>query len=238
MAEINNINSIAREIVSNLDKQDGKEDGKIEASIWNKFVCQKQGNEIHNYINTNSAVKSVIAYLKREVAKTGQKIEDVANEWLKNVGGGDKTEIDEKGKLDNDLSMSFIEADTPEEQERIDNANQLLADVAAGKYRYKVEETEVKIFGKQKQAIALLADGRYICVRFKADSNSIDEVAVSTNDKQGYVWYNSIGGCGTFKGNFGSHGDSEPYGEGAVNQYNKDDLLKIIQKIFGDDIEV
>ena len=52
MADINNINNIAREIVSNLDKKDGNADGKIEASIWNKFVCKKEGNEINNFIKT------------------------------------------------------------------------------------------------------------------------------------------------------------------------------------------
>ena len=235
MTDINNINSIAREIVSNLDKQDGKEDGKIEASIWNKFVCKKQGNEIHNYINTNSAVKSVIAYLKREVTKTGQAIEDVANEWLKNVGGADKTEIDETNKSDNDLSMSFIEADSPEEQEKIDNANQLLSDVATGKYRYKIEKE--KPSEDLTYITARLADGRYIRVSYiGVDKPSLLGIEVSTNDKQGFVLYNDIEGCGSFKGH--NIADSEPYGEGAVNQYNKDDLLKIIQKIFGDDIEV
>ena len=102
MADINNINNIAREIVSNLDKQDGKEDGKIEASIWNKFVCQKEGKEIHNYIKTNNAISSVLTYLKCEVAKNGQAIEDVANEWLQNVGGGDKGEIKSEKKLGED----------------------------------------------------------------------------------------------------------------------------------------
>ena len=237
MTEINNINSIAREIVTNLDKQDGKEDGKIEASIWNKFVCKKQGNEIHNYINTNSAVKSVIAYLKREVAKTGQTIEDIANEWLKNVGGGDQTEIEEKSKFDNDLSMSFIEADTPEEQERIDNANQLLADVAAGKYRYKIEEEKPSEDVTYKTA--KLADGRYIRVSYiGVDKLSILNVEVSTNDKQGFVLYNAIEGCGSFKGNDFYSADSEPYGEGDRFKYNKEDLYKLLQKIFGDDIEV
>ncbi len=237
MTDISNINNIAREIVSNLDKQDGKEDGKIEASIWNKFVCHKQGNEIHNYINTNSAVKSVLAYLKREVAKTGQAIEDVANEWLKNVGGGDKTEIDEKGKLDNDLSMSFIEADTPEEQERIDNANQLLSDVATSKYRYKIEKE--KPSEDLTYITAKLADGRYIQVSYIGVNNpSLLGIAVSTKDKKGYVFYNAIGGCGSVKGNGINDINSESYEKGVINQYNKDDLLKIIQKIFGDDIEV
>lgn len=59
MAEVNNINNIAREIVSQLDADEKKSDGKIEASIWNKFVCNKQGNEIRNYINTDRALKSL-----------------------------------------------------------------------------------------------------------------------------------------------------------------------------------
>ena len=227
MTDINNINSIAREIVTNLDKQDGKEDGKIEASIWNKFVCKKQGNEIHNYINTNSAIKSVVAYLKREVAKTGQAIEDVANEWLKNVGGGDKGEINpnktklNQGEESDDLTMSLMEADSPEEQLKIDNANQLLADVATGKYRYKIEEHHVEGFNENiTSKSAILADGRHIKIRL--DGNKLWDVSVTTNDKKGFVFYNGIGETYTSKGT-----DDENLSDGwndGITKYNRNDI--------------
>lgn len=249
MSEINNINSIAREIVSNLDKQDGKEDGKIEASIWNKFVCKKQGNEIHNYINTNSAVKSVIAYLKREVAKTGQAIEDVANEWLKNVGGGDKTEIDENryNKSENDLTMKPViieeydktwngkEIDKKHKQkiqQAADKAIQLLMDVANKNYRYNIV-SEPNGDEYQDRWIDL-KDGRHIDVILKEQENGkykIDFINIAGNKNDDYcLVYDSN------KDRIRTHCDAFAGNTSDANTIES--LLKLVQKIFGDDIEV
>ena len=258
MTDINNINSIAREIVTNLDKQDGKEDGKIEASIWNKFVCQKQGNEIHNYINTNSAVKSVIAYLKREVAKTGQKIEDVANEWLKNVGGGNKTEIDETkyNKTDDDLTMKPViieeykedwdgteidEAHKQKVQQAADRGSQLLMDVANNKYRYEVKVEQED--SPQVRSVTL-KDGRKISVILDQTNDdkykiSYLHISGSKKDHYGIHLYNDghEGDCiQTSIYNVDHEGDV--YSGDAYNEETKQSLLELAQKIFGDDIEV
>ena len=167
MTEVNNLTNIAREIVSKLDAEDKKSDGKIEASIWNKFVCHKQGKEINNYINTENAVKSVITYIKREAAKTGQRIEDIANQWLgKPVGETDNTKIDTQNtKTDNELGISYIDVkslvvpyglDLDEYTDRItqnpeywektkekfaevfDDSCKFLLDVAENNYRYEI----------------------------------------------------------------------------------------------------
>ena len=192
MAEVNNITNLAREIVSKLDADDKKSDGKIEASIWNKFVCNKQGNEIRNYINTDRALKSVIAYLKREAAKTGQAIEDIANEWSEKLGVNiDKKEIDDSkyNKTGNELSIryidviSLVEPDGPDEQYEkmtqnpeewkktkeelanvFDDSCQLLMDVADNNYRYKITKgaKHQPHVEKEFKRTATLSDGRTI----------------------------------------------------------------------------
>lgn len=279
MAEINNINSIAREIVSNLDKQDGKEDGKIEASIWNKFVCEKQGNEIHNYISTNNAVKSVIAYLKREVAKTGQAIEDVANEWLKNVGGGDKSEIDfnEKGKsnlsvkypiidnlrfddISNDNTYNTLVKDEniKNNAQRItENATQLLFDVASDRYRYNIKTEGEQTFNGKKMCVRKieLKDGREIEVHLIEKDNGKYEIDMAngfwvsnSKDKSCFGFQDSyVDSEGNEVGAFDdgaicvptisiTDGKNETFTQ--IDNETLQSYLKIIQKIFGDDIEV
>lgn len=250
--DLNSINSIAREIVSNLDKKDGKEDGKIEASIWNKFVCEKQGKEIHNYINTNNAIKSVITYLKREVAKTGQAIGDVANEWLKNVGGGDKTEIEEnpKTKSDNNLTVNPIILNDFDEgiddtkkailQNTVDEAAQLLMDVANGKYRYKKYDIDDKGMG-----VIELNDGRYISFGAEKQENGkwkIDNIDIAS--------YNAKDGCYNLEIINSSNQnlqrimvkrdiDGENYYANAeFNQETCQSYFKLIQQIYGDEVEV
>lgn len=175
MTEVNNINNIAREIVSNLDKKDGNADGKIEASIWNKFVCKKEGNEINNYIKTDNAIKSVIAYLKRETAKTGQAIEDVANEWL---GKKEVNPVDiygENSKLKSGsvgIPAMVVKAENDgvsdeankRFQQHVNESLQLVSDIANGKYRYKIS---TQADGTKK--IIELKDGRKIKVGFETD---------------------------------------------------------------------
>lgn len=254
MAEINNINNIAREIVSNLDKQDGKQDGKIEASIWNKFVCKKEGNEINNYIKTDNAIKSVIAYLKRETAKTGQAIEDVANEWLKKVGGGDKTEIDESrfDKSDNDIAMKpvIIEEYEKDEhgqeiddkhkqkiQQAADEATQLLMDVANKNYRYNVDSNS---FAKGYEGrIIKLKDGREIHLALKKQENGkykIRTLHVFGNDSSNFVYNPEKNRIYTSCFNVDHQGDV--FSGTTRNKDTIESLLKLVQKIFGDDIEV
>ena len=258
MAEINNINSIAREIVSNLDKQDGKEDGKIEASIWNKFVCEKQGNEIHNYITTNSAIKSVVAYLKREVAKTGQAIEDVANEWLKNVGGGDKGEINPNDKTADKLSVKypiinnlrFLDNDGIVENEQIknkaqnitENATQLLLELAEKKYRYDIEITADyrKSNSHYQRRTASLKDGRSIEITLKERENGKYEIAtiyICTNNKAELNDI-SISGHESHEGANLEIFDNKNTTRQDIDNETFQDYCKLIPKIFGDDIEV
>ena len=49
-----------------LDKADGKQDGKISASIWNEYARAHGGKEIKNEINVIDATNSITTYSVRE----------------------------------------------------------------------------------------------------------------------------------------------------------------------------
>ena len=45
-----------------LDKADGTADGKISASVWNKYAKEHGGNTIKNEISVNDAMNSITSY--------------------------------------------------------------------------------------------------------------------------------------------------------------------------------
>lgn len=100
MAEIDktNLRSMARAIALELDKKDscGK-DGKIEASIWNKFVEDKGGKQIRESITLENAIKSITTYLAKNATKTGEAFGDLADKWFnkETTSPKDTTPIDE-----------------------------------------------------------------------------------------------------------------------------------------------
>ena len=267
MTEVNKLTNIAKEIVSKLDADDKKSDGKIEASIWNKFVCNKQGNEIHNYINKENALKSVIAYIKREATKTGQQIEDIANEWLeKVVGETDETKIDtNSSKTDNKLGISYIDvkslvepygteeymnkmAQNPENWENekekfsevFDDSCQLLLDVAENNYRYKITKgcEHNPQWGKEGNYTAKLADGRTIEISLDKYRNDSGETRVYLAGISIYDDKKDTSLSMEGKTLFVRSGENKGTIQSAnANKNTADDMGKLIEKIFGEEIK-
>lgn len=267
MTEVNNLTNIAKEIVSKLDANDKKSDGKIEASIWNKFVCNKQGNEIHNYINKENALKSVIAYIKREAAKTGQQIEDIANEWLgKVVGETDETKINtNSSKTDNKLGISYIDVKSlvepygteeytnkmtqnPEYWEKtkekfangFDKSCQLLLDVAENNYRYKITKgcEHNPQWGKEGNYTAKLADGRTIEISLDKYRNDSGETRVYLAGISIYDDKKDTSLSMEGKALFVRSGENEGTIQSTdANKNTSDDMGKLVEKIFGEEIK-
>lgn len=251
MAVVNNITNIARKIVSKLDADDKKSDGKIEASIWNKFVCKKQGNEISNYINTDRALKSVVAYLKREAAKTGQAIEDIANEWLDKLGVNqeevDKTQIKPVHKDENAYSVPAIIIEkahiytddgsgrelTSAEQKVCDiiadNAMSLLLDVGNDNYRYKITNRPDDFDSDFSYFTATLADGRKIEIRAgdRNDSGCVEIETIKVLDHKKAEAL-SLSWLGCF-----AHSKNIENGCASYLATTDMDFSQIIEKIFG-----
>ena len=99
-----NSNTFARELANKLDgkDKDGK-DGKIQASVWNEFVKDKEGNQISNYIKLNDAVKSLVVYLCRQAKAKTKLIAELGQEWVNSLNDNneDKTENKQNEKRTN-----------------------------------------------------------------------------------------------------------------------------------------
>jgi len=63
---VNNSNNVkwSKQLAKQLDAADGKEDGKISASVWNGYLNSigSKGNKIKNFINLSNAEKSFDYY--------------------------------------------------------------------------------------------------------------------------------------------------------------------------------
>lgn len=69
-----------------LDKADGKQDGKISASVWNEYAKAHGGNEIQDEINVVDAMNSITTYMVREEAKThNADVTKIKEETLQNL---------------------------------------------------------------------------------------------------------------------------------------------------------
>ena len=68
-----------KQLAKELDAADGKQDGKISASVWNGFIQKtgSKGNSIKNFINLENAAKSFEYY---DSKKDAGKI-DWKNKW-------------------------------------------------------------------------------------------------------------------------------------------------------------
>ena len=65
--EIENLkNTKAGQRALELDKADGKQDGKISANVWNEYAKAHSGKEIQNEINVIDAMNSITTYSVRE----------------------------------------------------------------------------------------------------------------------------------------------------------------------------
>ena len=69
-------------LLDSLDNKDGKQDGKISATIWNQFVADKGGKEVKNFITTKSAMNSITTYLVRNAKAQGTTVKDLVAQWL------------------------------------------------------------------------------------------------------------------------------------------------------------
>ena len=82
----------SRELAQKLDIKDGKQDGKIQASVWNEFLStmKSKGNRIQNYITVDNAAKSFDYY--NNTKDKGTVVWDMWEEKLESLTTTDKKE--------------------------------------------------------------------------------------------------------------------------------------------------
>lgn len=85
--------TLAGQIVQQLNKNDNKNDEKIEASIWNKFVQELEiGSSIKESISLDDAVNSVTTYLVRLARQSNERVDELAKKWLNKLSIQEVTE--------------------------------------------------------------------------------------------------------------------------------------------------
>lgn len=89
-------------LARSLDAKDGKQDGKISASVWNDFVKDKGGKTIKNSISVENAEKSIATYLSRNSKEAGKTKDALGLDWvLEDFNNGKKP-------LKNDLDPNLL----------------------------------------------------------------------------------------------------------------------------------
>ena len=74
--------TLAGKIAQKLDAADGTKDGKIEKSIWDAFAQEHGGKTIKEFIDVESAMKSITTYVVKNAKTAGKAVNDLAKEWL------------------------------------------------------------------------------------------------------------------------------------------------------------
>ena len=109
---VNGSNLNANEIFAKLDSMGNGNDGKIEASIWNQFADIAGGNHINNYIEQQSALKSIQTYLSKATSEVKNKIAEYVNSGKTDYSSADeaynelqkqveqKTETEKKARVE------------------------------------------------------------------------------------------------------------------------------------------
>ena len=105
--------TLAGQIVQQLNKNNNKDDEKIEASIWNKFVQELgTGSSINESISLKDAVNSVTTYLVRLARQSKESVDELAKKWLKTLSKPKETEDKE---APNENAVSQVSTENAEE---------------------------------------------------------------------------------------------------------------------------
>ena len=103
-----NSTTLAMSIADTLDEKDcGGKNGKIEASIWNKFVYDKGGKQIKRYITVNSAIKSLIVYINRQAREKGILIKNLGQNWIDTLKESEINSNKNSNKTDKKVDNSY-----------------------------------------------------------------------------------------------------------------------------------
>lgn len=106
MTKINFKPNAASVLAQNLDAKDGKQDGKISASVWNDFVKDKGGKTIKYSISVENAQKSISTYLSRNSKESGKTKDTLGFEWMME----DFTKGKKKPLKGNELSSDILKS--------------------------------------------------------------------------------------------------------------------------------
>lgn len=175
-------------LAHSLDEKDGKTDGKISASVWNKFVQGKGGKTIQYSITVENAAKSISTYLARNSQSTGKSKDELLVNWFTQ-----NSKVDNNKK--NTLDLSFLEEQNkknalkPEVIEK--NANAIADFVTGQKESFSISPYNVaQVFLKASEKFGngklppTLGTSLYLVSLFPALVKKANELGISTYYKE------------------------------------------------------
>ena len=132
MSSINNdYRNQARKIANQLDKMDGK-NGRIESDTWKNYAVKNWGakDNVRNHISIFQAVISIGSYLKRENKASGQKLNDIAENWyndLINISNTDRPEVASEDSTNTKSASKTSQITEKKDALSVDNRNNVIA---------------------------------------------------------------------------------------------------------------
>ena len=74
--------TLAYQIAAKLDAKDGTVDNKIQKTIWDDFIKDKGGKTVEEFIDIESAMKSITTYAVRNAKNGEDSVNDLAKAWF------------------------------------------------------------------------------------------------------------------------------------------------------------
>ena len=191
-------------IAKELDKKDGKEDGKISASIWNEFVADKGGKTIQYSITLENATKSISTYLHRNNNANGESKNNILSEWLMKVfapkENENKTDVPE-GAEDAEVAEeteTWADTEVTEDTERLLRLNNTVKKADAYAQSRKNGNEGITISANVHRDVVYVdmgQDGNYD-IAYDLEGNKIMDLTERVRPPKGYaqksVWYNPL----------------------------------------------
>ena len=191
-------------IAQELDKKDGKEDGKISASIWNEFVADKGGKTIQYSISIENARKSISTYLYKNSNTTDESKNNIAAEWLMNVfapkeneNKADVPEVAEDAEVAEE-SEEWADTEVTEDTERLIRLNNTVKKAEAYAQSRRNGNEGITIRANVSRDVVYVdmgQDGNYD-IAYDLEGNKIMDLTEGAEPPKGYakksVWYNPL----------------------------------------------
>ncbi len=136
---VNNQNLNAKNIFAALDAKDGKQDGKVQKSVWNAFAEISGGNKISNYIEEKNGVNAIGKYLANAN-------DTVKTNIMSYLGGLVKPEAETKAPKTTNTTPVNKTTETSVVSKKVENSNktQSAENVSLEGTEYKKEYDMIK----------------------------------------------------------------------------------------------
>lgn len=114
--EFNPASLNANDIFARLDAADGKNDGRINKSIWNAFAAIAGGKEINNFIEKTNAIRSISSYLSKASDEVKAKISEYLNKTPETFDSATSEARTQEGAANSAVASNETKSETTKEE--------------------------------------------------------------------------------------------------------------------------